>query len=195
MADVPIFWPVSPNAKVWKWGERHYFYNSHRISGDYEWMKNNLSEAKGSPTSKDIDASWTFAGKWEPEKEMPSVLPFIFLPKPRNASFNLDPKKIQLSWIPSRNSESFDIYFWKSKFPQALKQGQKLKNGKAAVGKPIFVKNQKERYFNLSNIENDATYYWRVDEIINGIKVEGPIWHFTTKKQLSIDTYLLDKSN
>ena len=71
----------------------------------------------------------------------------IFMPKPRNASFNLDPKKIQLSWIPSRNSESFDIYFWKSKFPQALKQGQKLKNGKAAVGKPIFVKNQKERYW------------------------------------------------
>ena len=30
MADRPIYLPVSPNAKVWKWGARHYFFNCHR---------------------------------------------------------------------------------------------------------------------------------------------------------------------
>ena len=181
MADVPIFWPVSPNAKEWIWGERHYFYNSHRIGGDYNWFRDNLAEAKNSPTPEIVNAEWTFAGKWNPEKEMPSVLPFVFLPKPRNASYDVDAKIKELTWIPSRNAESFNVYFWKSKFPQALKKGEKLKDGPSASGEPIFVKNQKENYFIPGNLEKDATYYWRIDEIIGNKIVEGPLWHFTTK--------------
>lgn len=180
MADVPIFWPVSPNAKIWKWGERHYFYNNHRIGGDYDWFKNNLEEAENSPTPETVDAKWTFAGKWDPEKDMPSVLPFVFLPKPRNASYSIDINNTILTWIPSRNAESFNVYFWKSKFPQALKKGEKLKDGPNAPGKPIFVINQKENYFNPGKLENDATYYWRIDELIDGKVIEGPLWHYTT---------------
>ncbi|MCB0747014.1 MAG: hypothetical protein KDC90_06060, partial [Ignavibacteriae bacterium] len=181
MADVPIFWPVSPNATEWTWGERHYFYNSHRIGGDYDWFKNNLTEAENSPSPEEVNAKWTFSGKWDPEKEMPSVLPFVFLPKPRNASYNIDTKEIILTWIPSRNAESFNVYFWKSKFPQALKNGEKLKDGPSAQGKPILIKNQKEKYFEPGSLENNATYYWRIDEIIGDSVIEGPLWHFTTK--------------
>ncbi|MCB9247585.1 MAG: pectin esterase [Ignavibacteriales bacterium] len=181
MADVPIFWPVSPNATEWTWGERHYFYNSHRIGGDYDWFKNNLTEAENSPSPEEVNAKWTFSGKWDPEKEMPSVLPFVFLPKPRNASYNIDTKEIILTWIPSRNAESFNVYFWKSKFPQALKNGEKLKDGPSAQGKPILIKNQKEKYFEPGSLENNATYYWRIDEIIGNRVIEGPLWHFTTK--------------
>jgi pectinesterase len=50
------------------WGERAYFYNCHRNGGDYDWFANNLSSASNSPTAEQITASWTFAGKWDPER-------------------------------------------------------------------------------------------------------------------------------
>jgi pectinesterase len=49
------------------WGERSYFYNCHREGGDYGWLTNNLSAAPGAPKPAQINAAWTFAGKWNPE--------------------------------------------------------------------------------------------------------------------------------
>jgi hypothetical protein len=182
MADIPIFWPVSPNAKEWIWGQRHYYYNCHRIGGDYNWFQDNLNEAKNSPSPELITAEWTFDGKWNPENNMSSVLPFVFLPKPRNGSYDVDTKDIILNWVPSRNAQTFNVYFWKSKFPQALKNGEKLKDGPSAPGKPFFIENQKKNYFSPGDLENNATYYWRIDEIINEKIIEGPLWHFTTRR-------------
>jgi pectinesterase len=51
------------------WGERAYFYNCHRDGGDYTWHQDNLSSATNSPTSEQITAAWTFAGKWNPERQ------------------------------------------------------------------------------------------------------------------------------
>ena len=50
------------------WGERAYYFNSHRDEGDYAWHKDNLSAAPGSPTREQITAKWTFAGTWDPER-------------------------------------------------------------------------------------------------------------------------------
>jgi len=50
------------------WGERSYFYNCHRDGGDYGWFANNLSTAPGAPTPSQINAAWTFAGTWDPER-------------------------------------------------------------------------------------------------------------------------------
>jgi len=181
MADVPIFWPVSPNAKTWVWGDRQYYFNCHRIGGDYNWFKDNLSSAENSPTKEDITAEWTFAGKWNPEENMPAILPFVFLPRPRNGSYD-NGKEIILKWVPSRNAVSHNVYFWKSDFPQALKKGVKLKDGPSAQGEPVFVKNQKENFYNPGILLDDATYYWRIDEILkDGSVLTGPVWHFTTK--------------
>jgi len=49
------------------YGERAYYYNSHRDGGDYVWHRNNLSSAPGSPKPDQITARWTFAGTWDPE--------------------------------------------------------------------------------------------------------------------------------
>jgi len=49
------------------WGERSYFYNCHHEGGDYGWLTNNLSAAPGAPVPEQINAAWTFAGKWNPE--------------------------------------------------------------------------------------------------------------------------------
>ena len=56
------------------WGERAYFFNCHREGGDYDWFKDNLDQAPGAPKPNEITPSWTFAGKWDPErKDGPTV--------------------------------------------------------------------------------------------------------------------------
>jgi pectinesterase len=49
--------------------ERSYFHNCHRDGGDFDWFADNLSSAPGSPKPNQIDAAWTFNGKWNPENE------------------------------------------------------------------------------------------------------------------------------
>jgi pectinesterase len=50
------------------WGERTYFHNCHRESGDYGWHRDNLSSAPGSPTPEQITARWSLGGGWNPER-------------------------------------------------------------------------------------------------------------------------------
>jgi len=64
MADQPIYQAASGNEL--KWGERVYYYNCHRKSGDYQWFANNLDKAAGNPSAGNITSEWTFAGKWHP---------------------------------------------------------------------------------------------------------------------------------
>ncbi len=66
MADAPIYLnPTNPQNPI-LWGKRVYFFNSHRKGGDYNWHKDNLHEAKGSPQPEMITPGWVFAGKWNP---------------------------------------------------------------------------------------------------------------------------------
>ena len=85
MADTPIYWPEGSRTH-WQWGDRHYYYNCHRDGGDYAWFKNNLEAAETAPKESEITAKWTFDGKWDPEETMPSILPTVFLPRPRNGA-------------------------------------------------------------------------------------------------------------
>lgn len=55
------------------WGQRLYMYNVKREGGNFSWMNNNLKEAKGSPKPRDINALWTFGGKWDPEAKIKSL--------------------------------------------------------------------------------------------------------------------------
>jgi pectinesterase len=162
MADRPIYLPVSPNAEVWKWGARHYFYNCHREGGDYDWFADNLNEADGSPKADQISAKWTFAGRWDPEGTMPSVLPFVSQPEPRNGSYRNLNQGLMVSWVPSRNGNTSLVYFSKS-------------------GNPDLVAAQKEHSLKLGALEPKTTYYWRIDEIVGQDTVKGPAWHFTTR--------------
>lgn len=49
-------------------GDRSYFWNSHRAGGDYAWHRDNLASAPGSPRAEQITAAWTFDGTWDPER-------------------------------------------------------------------------------------------------------------------------------
>jgi len=70
LADQPIFrktYEDTTQNKPFYWGPRYYFYNCHRQGGDYEWFKDNLTTAPGSPQPKDITPGWTFDYRWDPE--------------------------------------------------------------------------------------------------------------------------------
>lgn len=163
LADEQIHYPAySPNAKPWKWGERHYYFNCQREGGDYKWFADNLQSAKGSPKPEEVTALWTFAGKWNPEESMRSVLPFVSFPTPRSSSYANDPKSTVLRWIPSRNSESQNIYFGTEKDPSF----------KETTKKPLFM---------TGPLEKDRRYYWRIDEVNGRDTLVGPLWHFTTQ--------------
>jgi PelA/Pel-15E family pectate lyase len=69
MADAPIYLNPSNPQNTIQWGQRVYFYHSHRPAGDCDWMKDNLATAPGSPSAEEITTDWTFAGKWHPSKE------------------------------------------------------------------------------------------------------------------------------
>ena len=51
------------------WGERFYYYNSHRDGGDYAWFQDNLGTAAGAPSPAQVTAAWTFNGQWDPENQ------------------------------------------------------------------------------------------------------------------------------
>lgn len=67
MSDTDIY--QVPTANTIEWGRRVYYANSHRNGGDFNWHKDNLATAPGSPTAKDITAAWVFKDKWNPEEE------------------------------------------------------------------------------------------------------------------------------
>jgi PelA/Pel-15E family pectate lyase len=65
MADADIYHaPSGPGAKLW--GRRVYYAGCHREGGDYAWHQDNLATAEGQPRAKQIDAAWTFGGRWNP---------------------------------------------------------------------------------------------------------------------------------
>lgn len=162
MADRQIYLPVSPNAEVWKWGARHYYYNCHREGGDFEWFADNLSQAEGSPTPEQITAKWTFGGRWDPEGTMPSVLPFVSQPSPRDGAYGIAGKPLTVTWVPSRNADASIAYFSKDANPEQV-----------AI--------QSEQSFRVGALEPGTRYYWRIDEVVGKDTVKGPTWHFTAK--------------
>jgi len=64
MADKPIY--LVPTSTPVKWGERIYYYNCHRTTGDYTWFADNLQTAPGNPQPTSINPSWVFGKRWNP---------------------------------------------------------------------------------------------------------------------------------
>ena len=163
MADRPIYAPLnSPNLVPWAWGVRHYFYNCHREGGDYGWFADNLSSADGSPAPSNVDAAWTFGGRWDPETAMPPVLPTVSLPHPRDAAYGIRAGELTLHWLPARKAVAHLIYFGKDE-------------------EPALMKGQPEAAVQVKGLDAKTIYYWRVDEIAGSDTLRGPIWHFTTE--------------
>ncbi len=161
MANRPIYHPPSSKTE-WQWGARHYYYNCHRDGGDFSWFSNNLEKAEGSPVASDITASWTFDGKWDPEANMQSVLPFASFPHPEHNSTIPAGGDVQLVWVPGRNALSHNVYFGKSTPPE-------------------FRMNQTTTSFHTGTLEAGTVCFWRIDEVTEKGIVLGKTWSFQTK--------------
>jgi pectinesterase len=163
MADRAIYAPLnSPNLVPWVWGERHYYYNCHHEGGDFDWFRDNLSTAEGSPAAEQVTAAWTFRGRWNPEEEMIPVLPFVSLPHPRQAAYNVKGSRVSLHWIPARNADSHNVYFGKEE-------------------NLTLVKSQRTNSFDVDGLNAHTTYSWRIDEVAGADTLRGSLWHFTTE--------------
>lgn len=143
------------------WGHRYYYYNCHRSLIDFPWMYDNLEEATGSPEADEIDAFWTFNGEWDPESQLDGLLPFAFLPYPRNGEgcSGITPT---LSWTTGNCALSYDIYLGDS--PDTVE----------------FIGNVEANAFSPENLEEATQYFWKIDAISSTDTVQGQVWSFNT---------------
>jgi hypothetical protein len=158
MADRPIY--QAKDSSAYQWGQRYYYFNDHRTGGDYTWFADNIWEAKNLPAVQDITPVWIFQNDWDPEKEIPAILPFAYFPKPENGQIKvgLDP---HLTWLPARKALSYKIHFGTSNPPNIIVE----------VTKPDFVPGK---------LYTDTKYYWQVDVVTETGTKPGKVWNFQT---------------
>lgn len=93
MADADIYWANSgPGAQ--KWGRRVYYSNCHREGGDYAWLADNLRTAKGAPKARQINAAWTFGGRWYPGTNKPATVALPVSNRGADPYAGLPPQKL-----------------------------------------------------------------------------------------------------
>jgi len=66
LRDLPIF--KAATAKPMFWESQAYYFNCTTEAKKFDWLKDNLDTAPGSPSAEKITAAWTFDGKWDPAK-------------------------------------------------------------------------------------------------------------------------------
>jgi hypothetical protein len=83
-----------------------------------------------------------------------------------------------LSWTAGLAAASHDVYFGTDEAAVA----------NATTDSPEFMGNQTETVYQLDGLENDMTYYWRVDEIKSdgATKYTGHLWSFRTIEYISV---------
>ncbi|MEW5799911.1 MAG: pectinesterase family protein [Bacteroidota bacterium] len=75
LADSAIHYPsYSPNARRWKWGRRHYYFQCKREGGNYRWFTDNFDEyPDGTLTAAAVTPQWVFRKKWDPVKRLEAI--------------------------------------------------------------------------------------------------------------------------
>ena len=158
MADRPIY--LANPVSSYKWGARHYYSSAHREGGDFAWFADNLQSAEGSPAPEDITAAWTFRGRWDPERTLPTVLPFAAIPRPYHTARRV-PVNARLEWLGARNATGYAVAF-------------------GATEATARVTHQKGTSFDPGPLRPGTTYRWRVDAKTAAGTVRGTEWTFTT---------------
>jgi pectinesterase len=134
-----------------------WFYNVKGKSG-LNWFANNLTLND----RKQIDAFWTFDGKWDPENSLPSVLPFASMPQPFTGRYAIGTQALNLKWIPAQNILNQKIFFGEA--------GSELQ----------FMGETTENTFTINNLKENTSYNWKVNSITESGEAEGKIWKFAT---------------
>jgi hypothetical protein len=159
MADRPIY--RVPTSNAYLWGDRRYFWNCHRDSGDYAWFADNLNQSEEHPAPDEVSAVWTFGGRWDPERTLPAVLPGASLPRPRNGAGAIPAGGQTLRWMPGRTAEKHVVHL-------------------DIVDPPRRVATTDSSAFPTGVLSPGHQYFWRVDEIAGTDTITGPVWRFVT---------------
>ena len=159
MADRPIY--LARGSETFRWGLRAYFWHCQREGGDFPWFADSLHQARGAPRADEIDARWTFGGKWDPEGTLPAVLPYASIPTPRNGARVVPSEVALLRWIGARGAVAYNVRFGRKDSPPhvARVRGTGYEPGPLKAG---------------------VTYFWRVDAVTREGSVDGAVWRFTT---------------
>ncbi len=159
LANRPFYRPTSSPAP-WAWGDRHYYSNCHRDGGDYPWFADNLDKAGGAQESSHISATWTFDGKWNPEADLPDVLPFASFPNPPHNGRVSMTSTVQLRWKPGAKAVAHRVFI-------------------GTEDELRLMKTQSENFIDVPIAEKGRTYLWRIDEVTGQDTVRGDVWRFT----------------
>lgn len=64
MSNKDIF--LVPTDNVLQWGRRVYYYNCHKVDGNYAWFADNLDQSAEKITVDKINPYWLFGNRWNP---------------------------------------------------------------------------------------------------------------------------------
>ncbi len=99
-----------------------------------------------------------------------SVTPLASQPQPADGARWVDPGAVTLSWLIGKDAFSHDVYFGASAEDVAAGTGETSKG------------NQPQTDFDPGLLQEDTTYYWRIDEVgVGDVKQTGAVWSFTTQ--------------
>jgi pectinesterase len=115
MSTRPIFRYYNPKEpekyRVANWGDKDYFYNCHRKSGDLDWFKNNLNLVTPKVKPDDLTPAWTFNGKWDPESKVgPIIVNYKIEADSIYLTFNENITVIGQPKLKSKNGKIFNYF-------------------------------------------------------------------------------------
>ena len=162
MADRPIY--QAKDSTSYQWGQRYYYFHDHRTDGDYNWFADNLWTAENPPAPRDITPVWTFQNRWDPEKEIPAIVPFAAIPKPQDGTYKVDLEPL-LTWLPADQAICYRIHFGISNPPDLVLE----------VNEPLYMPGK---------LKPDTQYYWYIDVVAEEGIERGALWTFKTETVL-----------
>jgi hypothetical protein len=100
-------------------------------------------------------------------------------PNPYNGAVNVKQTSI-LTWIAADNAASHQVYFGTDE--------DAVRNATTASPEYKGSKNLDDEKYDPGQLEQDMTYYWRIDEV-DGQTQKGSVWTFTTADYIVVDDW------
>jgi len=138
------------------------------------WGFDNLSVAWS--TTADVNTAEIIPGT--------NLIPYVrtksYGPRPNNNATDVEANPI-LSWTPGPYADKHDVYFG-TDFD--IVSDANRTNDPCGV---LLSQNQDPNYYDPGVLENNSTYYWRIDDVNDSNIWTGTVWNFTTGKYFVVD--------
>ncbi len=146
---------------------------------EYEWDTSNLSAGLYGIYCKAFDEAENSSISENISINLLPSIPFNPIPQNNETNSSISPL-LQWNFNGNNNDILFDLYFGDS------------------ISPPLFVSDLENSEYQMEDLDNNVTYYWKIVVKSNNENTVGPIWLFNTENNVSIyiqtqeDTYLDD---